>query len=153
MAIPRMVHDLFSEVTRQTVRETVSAGDTLRRYLDNSVDTNRAYLAAWDAVQQAGLRATLGFQNALIVASQRVLDATLRAEPVPVSRRWEPRRLWPEATLKLTRKGARVIPGCSTPSREEARAAIAMDWANSALRFQAPFGTIPGWYSALDGDI
>ncbi len=147
MAIPKTVDEFFVEVTRQTVKGTASVQDTFRRYLDRSADTNRTYLAVWDAVQQVGLHATFHFQNAVIQASQTMLGATLPASPEPDRQRPGSGRLWPEATLKVTRRGIRLIPALEQPAPSpEAESARARDWADSALQFQPPIGIIASEY-------
>lgn len=79
METPRTVDEFVAETTRQAVKDTATLQEAFRRYLDEAMDANRAYLAAWAAVQQAGLRVAFDLQNAMVQASRSLFESGVQA--------------------------------------------------------------------------
>jgi hypothetical protein len=143
---------LVGEVTRQALGGAVSAQGGLRRCLDRSAQTTNVYLASWEACHQAGLRAMFVLQDSAIRASQAMLEVALWATPLASEHRAAPSRIWPDPTLKLSAGSTRFLPGRPQPCTED-EARQAGEWADSALRFQAPLGRLFETGEETDGEF
>lgn len=110
---PRTVEEFVAEATR----EAKVAQDALGQYANELADATRVYLVEWMATQQAGLRVSYDLQNAMILASRNMLDATSQASRALVEQ-WTEAAQRNQITLaNLVAAGARMLEG-AIPARQ-----------------------------------
>lgn len=123
---------MLSETASSAVARAFDCHQRLRHCADGSAEAASVYLATWSAFHEAGVSAICGFYDAWLRTSQAAIEVALHATPHTSAKR--PRRLWPEASIKLSASGTKLLPAAPQHSSLGEADGLA-DWFDSMLRF------------------